>query len=280
MEIRTYFWHARLRPRWYLRLQERVFRRQSRCFAVGNAGDIYATYLLSFLYGARINNVDHGGRRILTVGSIGHKVQAGDLLCGIGVKSPDIPAPPSWLAPIYGLRGPISYDIFEKSGYDVSSVRFLMDPGLLVRRVLPLSEAGNSAGAGEKILFIPHYRERWMHRNKLPRGVKMLDIDASPVDVAQAILDASLVYSSSLHGIIFAHALGRPCVPVKPQTEESSLKYEDYFLSVGLPYKATSDGIHEARRRTAPTSPSDLAIDLDSFVFPELKDLQEFGIAT
>lgn len=274
MVIRAFYWHRRVRPRWFLRLKNRLRPKQSRDFAVGNAGDIYARELLQARYELPIRNVRSGGRRILCVGSIGHLVEAGDVVCGIGVKTREIAPASAPSRPVVGLRGPITYEVFAEAGYDVSSVRFLMDPGLLVGRIYPLDHVE----ADDRTIFIPHYRERWQYRNGLPPGVEMIDIDASARDVARAVAGASLVYASSLHGIIFAHALGRPCVYVRPQTSEGSLKYEDYYASVGLPYRAPARDIYDALRQPKPDSPADLSIDLDDARFPDLNELEAWGI--
>src|SRR5690606_27412157 len=133
---------------------------------------------------------------------------------------------------IYGLRGPLSYEILQRSGFDVSTVKFLFDTGLLIKLFAkPINVQPT------KISFIPHYREQHGFRNKLPKGMTMIDIDNHPRKVAEKICSSKLVYSSSLHGIIFSHALGIPCIYVKPQTNESEFKFIDYYESVNLSYK-------------------------------------------
>ena len=96
--------------------------------------------------------------------------------------------------------------------------------------------------------------------------------------VAKQIQKAECVYSSSLHGIIFAHSLGRPCVFVRPMTKEPMLKYEDYFLSVGLSPPKPLDSIADADFATSPTSPPTLSVDLNQIVFPAEAELIARGI--
>jgi hypothetical protein len=95
-----------------------------------------------------------------------------------------------------------------------------------------------------------------------------VDIDQHPLQVAKSILGAKLVYASSLHGIIFAHALNKPCVFVHPQTKEPLLKYEDYFLSVNLPFKKPLDSIDDCNFLKDSDTPPDIAYSEKSFGFP------------
>ena len=275
MVIRSFFWHDRVFPASLVRLSQAVRPNQSRYFSVGNAGDIFGRDLIRHIYRVDVRNHRRGGNRLLCVGSIAHMVQAGDVVSGIGVKSRDIPLAPNPSPLIVGLRGPISREVFERAGYDVSNVRFLLDPGLLIRELLGPKEIEPR----QQAVFIPHYRERWRYRNGLPAGLKLVDIDASPVAVAEQIQESSLVYASSLHGLIFAHALGRPCVFVRPQSDEGLLKYEDYFEAIGLTYTHPARDIWEAVKKPAPTSPATLSIKYEDFSFPTIERLQETGVA-
>lgn len=58
-----------------------------------------------------------------------------------------------------------------------------------------------------------------------------------PVDVVRAVGSASIVYASSLHGVIVADALGIPAALLRlsgsKRSREPEFKYADYFESVG-----------------------------------------------
>jgi hypothetical protein len=174
---------------------------------------------------------------------------------------------------VRALRGPISYDIFKAAGYDMSGVRFLADPGILIGAMVP--DRPPSKG---RVVFVPHYRERKSIRRKVPRGIIVIDIDAPPLRLAQQLQRAECVYASSLHGIIFAHALGRPCVFVRPATDEPLLKFEDYFLSVGINPPKPLESIADAKLSVAPVSPAVLSIDPRKIVFPSVAELTAHGI--
>jgi pyruvyltransferase len=272
-DIRTYFWHDRIKSRWRAYRDRYLRGRQWNDFIYGNSGDIFTRDVLAWLYpGTNPINVSEGPR-ILCVGSIGHKIGSGDVLSGIGCKTPELPTPSSKSTYIHALRGPISYDIFKSAGYDVSQVRFLADPGLLIGSMV--SECSAIKG---RVIFIPHYRERRSILAGLPQGMQFVDVDCPPLRIAKQIQRAECVYSSSLHGLIFAHALKRPCVFVRPATEEPLLKYQDYFLSVGISPPKPLDSISDAKFFASPMSPATLSIQATQIVFPTLRELKAWGI--
>ena len=275
MKIRTFFWHNRVISKFRFFLK-RVYKKEThRFFLFGNAGDIITQDIIKYKYGLKALNINRDGNRLLCVGSISHKINKGDILCGIGTKGLPIPDASSSPCEIIGLRGPITYDYFKKAGYDLRSIRFLKDPGLMIRFLI---NKNNILPAGNKIIFIPHYRERNMY-HKLPKGIRLVNIDSKPVDLAYEIQSSRLVYSSSLHGIIFAHALNRPCVMVKPQTDEPLIKYEDYFASMDLTFKKPLDNINNVNFKQSPDSPPDLKYSEEDFLFPSIQHLIDHGIA-
>jgi pyruvyltransferase len=274
MKIRTYFWHDRVISKTKYKLRQILNKDVNRYFKIGNAGDIITRDIIYFKYGYEGVNVQDRGGRLLCSGSISHKIQSGDVICGIGTKGLPVPEPSHSPCKIYGLRGPITYEIFKKSGHDVSQVRFLKDPGLMIRFLV---NDGQKIPLSNKVIFIPHYRERYLYK-KLPKGIEFVDIDAHPIQLANKIQESSLVYSSSLHGIIFAHALNRPCVFIKPQTDEPMIKYKDYYASVDIVFPKPLPSIYDVGFKKIPDSPPDLKYNIEDFIFPPISLLKEIGL--
>jgi hypothetical protein len=215
------------------------------------------------------------GPRLLCIGSIAHRIQNFDLVCGIGVKSELHLPPPAGDTepPIWGLRGPLSEKAFRARGYALPDLRFLLDPGLLIRNMFSETEL---AKVGHDIIFIPHYRDR-THVKKLHlKGMSVVDIDDTPRQIARRILKAKMVYSSSLHGIIFAHSLGRPVAFVEPLSSEPKFKYDDYFLSIGsnipVPLRI------QDRHALIGVSDTPISVSTSSFCFPDSNLLRQRGI--
>lgn len=277
MKLRTYYWNDRIIGSTRLRLRAALRRPTGLHFRVGNAGDIMTRDLIRHLYSMEPQHVIGSGHRFVPIGSVGHQLRNGDVVAGIGVKDAPIPRAQEARLNIIGLRGPISLERFAQAGHDVSQVRFLFDPGLLIRDICGLDSAPPPDVIRGRRVFVPHYRQRSHYASRMPDGLHLLDIDAHPRDVALEIMRSEVVYASSLHGVIFAHALGRPCVVVAPDDAESQMKYEDYFLSVGLDWKRPHADLDAALRHSAPVSPADVQVSAADFSFPTVDELRASG---
>ncbi|NIC04149.1 polysaccharide pyruvyl transferase family protein [Billgrantia bachuensis] len=254
-------------------MRSTLFRDAHKYFTTGNAGDILVREIIQHKYGLNPVNTDNGGNRLLLVGSISHRVQEGDILCGIGTQGKAEKLPKRSGVRIIGLRGPITYDEFRAKGFDMSQVRFLLDPGLLVRFMYRDETIQPEAGT---VAFIPHYKERAGYRG-LPKHVRLIDIDNLPVDVCRQIQAAEHIFSSSLHGIIFAHALGRPATLVMPKTE-SLLKYKDYYASVGLDFPVPRREFDGSDMCGLKTSPEHIVYREEDFALPDIDMLTAQGV--
>ena len=275
MEIRTYYWYSRIYKRYQLIIKRLQGKSTSNCFLNGNAGDIITKDIISKRYGCDSSNIHNSGNRLLVTGSIAHNIMDGDVICGVGTKGKNIPKYKRNLK-IIGVRGPITSEVFKSAGYDVSHIKFNLDPGLLIRFFGILDVDVEPRGK----IFIPHYRERNYYRNKLPSNIRFVDIDNTPKRLAMEIKKSEIVYSSSLHGLIFSHALERPCVFVKPLTDEPILKFQDYYASVNIPFPNPLCSIPKSLTPTASLSPADFNYSKSDFTFPDIKELISRGIAT
>jgi hypothetical protein len=274
--INTYYWHQRVISSQRMTWKKWFGSHPSNYFKVGNAGDLFIIDLLQYLYGCSAKNTDEAKGRLLIVGSIAHRVKPYDILCGIGVRDTSIPLDidPSNIK-VYGLRGPITEQYFKQNNFDLKSLKFLLDPGLMARFVYP--ENSFPKVSADQVIFIPHYRERFDVRKKIPKGIKFVDVDNSPRDVIKEIIKSKLVYSSSLHGIIFAHAYNRPAILVRPQTKEPLIKFEDYYLSVGFQMPVPIDSILNANFLNDSDTPPGLKYMPDDFYFPTVNEIRNMG---
>lgn len=114
----------------------------------------------------------------------------------------------------------------------------LGDPGLLAPALLE----GKAERRGTHAVVIPHFRtwsneaSRSQMRALTNLGYRVVAPNQDPVDVVRAIGNAAVVYTSSLHGLIVADALGIPAALVRFGNSdllgEPEFKYLDYFESV------------------------------------------------
>jgi pyruvyltransferase len=267
--VRTFYWDPKAAP-----VASGGRLRRSR-WKIGNAGDLLNHVIVREVYGAEVVNADDGaGHRLLLIGSVAHRVESGDLVFGVGTKGVPLPGPDTVSCRVVGTRGPITTDAFKQAGHDVSGLQFEFDPGLLIPSLMPSPEPATRG----RVIFIPHYRDKVARRPR--RGVaRVVRIDADPVRLAQEIARAEFVFTSSLHGLIFAHALGRPARLVSPGSSEPLIKYQDYFASIGLRWRTLVD-IDEAVRSPKDDSPVSLPHSLGDVRLPPLEELLEAGIAT
>ena len=95
----------------------------------------------------------------------------------------------------------------------------------------------------------------------------------SKPELAAEILQSEHVFSSSLHGIIFAHSLGRPASLVKNLSNEISIKYKDYYASIDHSLPKIVDDIREDCLSSLPISPVTLKLSADDFYLPDIDEL-------
>lgn len=243
---------------------------------VGNAGDIYNADLVRYLYGVEPTNHKDEGKRLLMVGSIMDKGRDGDVIAGIGARGPrHVPTPGEARLDIVGVRGPLTASALQDAGHDVSGLRFMLDPGLLIGKVFP--ELYDVKAEPGRVGFVPHYREGPQYRSN--RRYDVIDVDASPFHFAREIARCERVYSSSLHGVIFAHALGRPVALVAPRTAEPAFKYRDYFGSIGMTWRKPLE-LKETLASVEPWVPDGIAANIETAAFPTIDELRERGVAS
>lgn len=274
MVIRTYCWHGTVQGPLERRARRLLDRPAKLRFRIGNAGDIVVHPLITHLWGEPSVAVLGEGHRLLLVGSTVHVGMTGDVVAGVGTKGDPIPHARDAQLRIVGVRGPLTAEALVAHGHDLTGMRFMGDPGLLIRDLV--EPAAPEPG---RVIFIPHYRERADHWSAPPKGIDVVDIDADPLDLAREIQRAEAVYSSSLHGVIFAQALGRPCVLVAPASEPM-IKYKDHYAAFDLPMPTPLRSIHQWQTHPLPGSPVDLGISDDHFTFPTLEELRAWGVAT
>ncbi len=268
MAIRTFYWDPmRGRSRWDVLIGKAL--RKSTAISK-NAGDAFNVDLLNWGYpGQTVSNVEDEGGRLLLVGSIAHRIRHGDVICGIGSKSKVLPDSTQAQVQIYGVRGPLTLQAFKEAGHDTSEVRFMADPGLLVGKMFP--DLLFIDAVPNRISFIPHYRERFKYRATKDYGV--IEIEDDAYSVAKKICESEFVYTSSLHGLIWAHALNRPALLVAPQGGEELFKYEDYFASISESFVYATD-ISQALKARKPSSPVDVRRLVDAIELPSIVELE------
>lgn len=129
---------------------------------------------------------------------------------------------------IYAVRGKYSAQKLIEMGYPECNV--YGDPALL----LPLIYTPKKKKKGLGI--IPHYSEYEDFKKKYPNhniiNLKTYNIEKTIDDICSC----EYILSTSLHGVIVAHAYGIPALWIKKkQLAIDDFKFKDYFSSIDIP---------------------------------------------
>ena len=197
----------------------------------GNFGDIINPYIVEKLTGVppKFSTADD---RVLMIGSIIKFAKARTSVWGTGC--PDALTAPHPEAIYHAVRGPLTQELVGRAGGKCSGV--FGDPAWIMPRLYaPTVKKTHELG-----LILHH-----VHNDvplRITDGVKVIDIRRCGYGEIEQFVDEMLsceaVLSTSMHGIILAHAYG---VPVRycaishshRQLSGDGMKFEDYYRSVG-----------------------------------------------
>ncbi|AJE45415.1 polysaccharide pyruvyl transferase family protein [Celeribacter indicus] len=182
-----------------------------------------------------------------TVGSILHWITVPDRVdvWGSGIISADT----RFERPrhTHAVRGPRTRARMLELGYDCPET--YGDPALLLPLLFPVD--------GQKTCelgIVPHFVDFDIARTLFAgrSDVKLINVRASPVEVAREIASCRRIASSSLHGIIVAHAYGVPAMRLvfSERIKGDGVKFADYAeafsATADLPMLAVPEGPPEA----------------------------------
>lgn len=196
-----------------------------------NVGDVASPVIVARVLGRPASGVqlEARGEHILAVGSILEWADAESTVWGTGfiAEGGCVRAPPRRLL---AVRGHLSRCRLAKLG--ISPPALVGDPGALIADIAP--PRGARAGVG----VVPHYvdaESAWV-RVAAEQGACIIS-PLLPLDSYLALLNScEVVVSSSLHGVIFAHALGIPAawVELSDRVLGAGFKFRDYYSSIGF----------------------------------------------
>ena len=162
----------------------------------------------------------------ICIGSIGNKARTGTLVLGAGVAwhSTKINPFSKWLF----ARGPLTRAAVLNSGGACPEI--YGDPALLLPRFCEESPKKH------RLCIVPHYQEFRLVKRDYPEQHVINLNKPDPLETARKITECEAVISSSLHGIICAHAYGIPAAWVKfsDRIIGDDTKYHDHHAAVGL----------------------------------------------
>ena len=198
---------------------------------VRNIGDAIAPYLLEDVTGhptisARSTDLPY----ILSIGSLLQTCTPQSFVWGTGLIHPSTGTGSPDATRILAVRGKLTYAELLRNRVNIKDVP-LGDPGILIPGLL----AGNGSVADRIPLgLVPHYFDRdhpfFLQAADDP-SVKVLDVCNSAEVFFGEMASCAAIASSSLHGLIFAEALGIPTLwlEVSNKVIGQGFKFADWF---------------------------------------------------
>lgn len=207
----------------------------------GNFGDELGPYFLRRV-GRKVSWAPLELAQIVSVGSLVEMIPNGwrGLVVGTGTMTPDGPKGTLWRARVLAVRGALTRNY---CGLRASTP--LGDPGILIGRRPHVEPTRDAA-------LVPHYVDRQMVERH--PGLPVIDICDPVESVIAAIADCRLIFTSSLHALVAADALGVPHVfEPHPAVAGGLWKFRDYASAFDediVPGKERLTDRHAMRERT------------------------------
>ncbi len=198
-----------------------------------NVGDVFSRVVAEHYFSKNIiplRPAPVNETNLILLGSILHWADSQSVICGAGFMFSDaqLAVPPK---AIVCVRGPLTAALLQKQGLTPPN-RFA-DPGVLAPLLFK-----KQFKVKHKIGIIPHYHDAgsaWIKHCK-NQGLPIIDVFAPPEKFFRKIQQCEVILSSSLHGLIFAHAFGKPAVwiEITDKVAGNGFKFFDYYQSVGI----------------------------------------------
>ena len=189
-----------------------------------NFGDILTPYILDYA-GVKYEMVSKPEQgNAMCIGSIVHKATDGMVVLGSGVMHSKHKLNPK--ADYRFVRGPLTRHRVLECGGTCPTV--YGDPALLLPLFCDESKKEYDVG------IVPHYVDYNEIKEKYPKHKVINLSNENPLEVAREITKCRSIISTSLHGIIAAHAYGIPAswLLYSNKLKGNNIKFKDYFASV------------------------------------------------
>lgn len=199
-----------------------------------NAGDLASPYMLAAISGRPVRHLhmaqDADEIHYMCVGSTIRHADARTIVWGTGVMNPQyrLRAPPKI---VIGVRGPLGSAALAAKGY--GEFPAIGDGALSIPRFFsPAVEQKFAAG------LIPHYVDLDDPFCDTFRETGGLVISPQqPLEpYLLSLLSCRVIASSSLHGLIFAHAYGLPAIWIEldDRVVGGGFKFQDHYAFMGV----------------------------------------------
>lgn len=196
-----------------------------------NFGDVLTRHILNYFEVEFTHTNDYLDGNMFATGSIARLAQIGSTVIGSGMIRKNEQANPlvNWRS----VRGPLTRENVIRCGGECPEI--YGDPALLLPKFCKPSEKKHKVG------LVPHYQDYERVKSQYS-GYNVINVvNDDPLKVARDISSCEKIISSSLHGIIAAHAYGIPAARVTfSKLHGDGSKFEDYCASVDVSPKVST----------------------------------------
>ena len=219
-----------------------------------NFGDEIGPLLVRALAGEQT-----GSGRLLSVGSVMHFGQRGNVIWGAGING-KVRQTLQHPLDVRAVRGPLTRAVLLGHGIDTPEI--YGDPALLFPRLFEVP-----IGARRELLVMPNLNELGrMDDEDLPEQSIVSPL-GDAFEIVSQIRGADFVVASSLHALVFADAYGIPARPLVPKAEHA-FKYLDYYAGTGRADVRFASSVAEACQ-LGPVAAPDVDLDALQEAFPQ-----------
>jgi glycosyltransferase involved in cell wall biosynthesis len=204
---------------------------------IPNVGDLINPALISYLTGRNVRHTsDRAAPHLLAVGSLMAAATPTSQVWGTGIMHPDLGIGTALAENVHAVRGRLTYSALRAAGIALGDVP-LGDPAHLAPALLGFKRA---LSPRYRLGIAAHYVDRRhpiLLRMLREPGVADLNVHDAPHVFLELMADCEAVLSTSLHGLIFAEALGIPSLWAKAGDEIAGgeFKFHDWFSTTSNP---------------------------------------------
>ena len=195
----------------------------------GNFGDVLTPHILDHY---KIPYEYTSDFEAISIGSIAKKAKDNTLVLGSGIMNSTDKVNPNAIWRF--VRGPLTREKIISCGGSCDEI--YGDPALLLPLICQESKKEYDVG------IVPHYVDYDFVKETYP-GYKVINLlSADPLSIVKEITKCRTIISSSLHGIICAHAFGIPAAWVKfsNNLKGDDVKFKDHYNAMQLPLELST----------------------------------------
>lgn len=199
----------------------------------GNFGDILTPLIIENLFDHKcvFAQIQSRTPTLLGVGSIISKAVSNTVVWGSGMMK--LKDPLKRDATYLAVRGPITHESLIEQHANCPPV--FGDPALLMPKIYKPTNVNKKYEYGLFAHYVDHAAvSKWYGTD--PQILVINPLHANPLHVIDLVCQCKRIISSSLHGVIIAHAYGIPAVWARhsDKLDGDGTKFKDYFYSVKL----------------------------------------------